>query len=260
LSKKIIHGGLVGPDDFNDCKIPLRHMELPGPSEVHAWYLDLGLLGRSLQHALDPPEEASTATGLTLGQLRFARYFYLRLLLGGYLGIPGKDVSINRSKKGKPVLDQTVHDSELHFSIAKSDDRVLIGFSTSGLVGVDLEPAARQAHRPLSVARRYFTAMESMALEAMDPDRVNDAFLRAWACKEAVVKASGEGIANQLCRFSVQMDPDAAPAILDFEDDDVRHWSLAVVRPDTAYLGAVAIHHSKMAIRACRLLPNPVVS
>jgi len=256
----MIQGGLVGPNDFNECKIPLRHLDLPGPSEVHAWYLDLGLLGRSLQLALDRPGESSQTTRLTLGQLRFARYFYLRLLLGGYLGIPGKEVSINRSEKGKPVLDSTVHDSELHFSIAKSDDRLLIGFSTSGLVGVDLEPSARLAHNPLSVARRYFAAREAQALEAMHPDRLNDAFLRAWACKEAVVKASGEGIANQLCRFTVEMDPDQPPAILDFEDDHADHWSLAVVRPEAAYLGAVATHHSKMAIRACRLLPNLAVS
>jgi len=256
----MIQGELIGPDDFNDCRIPLRQLEMPGPSEVHAWYLDLGLLGRSLQLALDEPGGSGGSTRLTLGQLRFARYFYLRLLLGGYLGIPGKEVSINRSRKGKPELDRTVHDSDLHFSIAKSDDRVLIGLSTSGLVGVDLEPAARRAHRPLSVARRYFTARESAALEALHPDQVDDAFLRAWACKEAVVKASGEGIANQLCRFSVQMDPSRLPAILDFEGDDASRWSLAVIRPDAGYLGAVATHHSTMAIRACRLLPNKSVS
>jgi len=257
---KMTQGGLVGSDDFNDCRIPLRHMELPGPSEVHAWYLDLGLLGRSLQLALDEPGGAQPATRLTLGQLRFARYFYLRLLLGSYLDIPGKEVSINRSRKGKPELDSTVHDSNLHFSIAKSDDRVLIGFSTSGLVGVDLEPAARRAHKPLAVARRYFTARESAELEALHPDRVNDAFLRAWACKEAVVKASGEGIANQLCRFSVQMDPSQSPTILDFEGDDASRWSLAVVQPEAAYLGAIATHHSTLSIRAFRLLPNAAVS
>jgi 4'-phosphopantetheinyl transferase len=235
-------------------------MELPGPSEVHAWYLDLALLGRSLQQAFGDPGDPASSTRLTLGQLRFARRFYLKLLLGGYLGIPGKDVSINRSRKGKPVLDRAVHDCELHFSMAKSDDRLLIGFSTSGLVGVDLEPAARRVHKPLALARRYFSTREAQALEELPPERVDEAFLRAWACNEAVVKASGEGIANQLCRFTLEMHPDRPPAVLDFEGDRAECWSLAMVRPEEAYLGAVASRQPRMVIRACRLLPNVTVS
>ena len=247
--------GVLTPADFTDCRIPLRHLDLPVPAEVHAWYLDLGQLGHSLQRAFDQPDAPSPARSLTPGQLRFARYFYLRLLIGGYLGIPGKSVQINRSGRGKPVLDRTVHDSNLHFSFAKSDDRLLIGFSTSGLVGVDLEPSVRKAHRPLAVARRYFSSAEAQALGALDSNRLDEAFLRAWACKEAVVKASGEGIANQLCRFSVEMNPDLPPALLEFEDDETDQWSLAVVRPESDYLGAVATHHGQMSIRAFRLLP-----
>jgi 4'-phosphopantetheinyl transferase len=255
LRNNLIKSGVLEPPDFSDCRIPLRHLGLPGPAEVHAWYLDLGKLGQSLQQALDQPDASVAPKKLTLGQLRFARYFYLRLLIGGYLGIPGKSVSINRSERGKPVLDNTVHDSNLHFSIAKSDDRLLIGFSTSGLVGVDLEPSNRRAHKPVSVAWRYFSAGEARILETMAADRIDEAFLRAWACKEAVVKASGQGIANQLCRFTVEMDPDRQPGILEFEGEDASEWSLAVVRPEPDYLGAIATHHGHMAIRAYRLLP-----
>jgi len=247
--------GLFGPADFTDCSFPLRGLNLPGPGEVHAWYLDLGKLGHSLKLALESPDETSEPARLTLGQLRFARYFYLRLLLGGYLGIPGKAVNINRSDRGKPVLDHATHDSNLHFSIAKSDDRLLVGFSTSGLVGVDLEPVNRKAHNPLAVARRYFSAKEANALKSLDPSIVDEAFLRAWACKEAVVKASGEGIANQLCKFTIEMNPACPPAILEFEDEETSQWSLAVVQPENEYLGAVATHHGLMTLRAFCLLP-----
>ena len=258
VTGKMSQGGVLTPTDFTDCRVPLRPLDLPGPAEVHAWYLDLGRLGHSLQRAFRQPDDLSPAETLTAGQLRFARYFYLRLLIGGYLGIPGKSVQINRSERGKPVLDRAVHDSDLHFSFAKSDDRLLIGFSTSGLVGVDLEPLLRKAHRPLAVAQRYFSAAEAEALGALDNKRVDEAFLRAWACKEAVVKASGEGIANQLCRFSVEINPNLPPSILAFEDEEAAQWSLAVVRPEDNYLGAVATHHAHMSIRAFRLLPLKV--
>jgi len=246
--------GPVMPSDFSDCRTPLQGLEQPCPGEVQLWYLDLNLLGQSLRHALGGSKQQHQER-LTLAQQRFARRFYLKLLLGALLGIPGKSVRVNRGIRGKPVLDQAVHDSDLHFSMAKSGDRLLIGVSTSGLVGVDLEPADRRAHDPLGVARRYFSASETRALEDLAPQRMDQAFLRAWACKEAVVKASGEGIANQLCRFSVEIDPDQLPSILEFENEDAAQWSLALVQPEDGFLGAVAVHDAQMAVRAFRLLP-----
>jgi 4'-phosphopantetheinyl transferase len=248
------NNGLVRPTDFSDCIIPLRQLAPPPPGEIHIWYLDLGRLGRSLQLALDGRQELAKPPRLTLGQLRFARRFYLRLLLGSYLGIPGKSVNINRSDRGKPVLDKTLHAEELHFSMAKSEDRLLIGFSSSGLVGVDLEPANRRAHRALGVAQRYFSQVEFRALASLNPERIDEAFLRTWACKEAVVKASGEGIANQLCRFTVETDPGRPPAILHFENDDAEKWSLKLVQPEENYIGAVAVHDGLNAVRAFSLL------
>ena len=214
------------------------------------------MLGRSLQDALSGPPDNGSYPPLTIGQLRFARRFYLKLLLGAYLGIPGKSVSINRSVRGKPVLDQSIHDGDLHFSMAKSGNRLLIGISVSSLVGVDLEPADRRAHFALGVARRYFSAAEARALENIGLERLDEAFLRAWACKEAVVKASGEGIANQLRRFSVEMDPDQPPEILDFENEDPQQWSLALLQPEPGFIGAVAANNARMRVQAFHLLPS----
>ena len=121
---------------------------------------------------------------------------------------------------------------------------------------MDLEPAQRRAHHALGVAQRYFSAAEAEALASLDPQRVDQAFLRTWACKEAVVKASGEGIANQLCKFTVETDPDRAPGILKFEDDDAGRWSLALVQPDQDFLGAVAAKDGLLSVQAFSLLPQ----
>lgn len=251
-----------GPDQFLQQAMPLQRLLLPGGNQVHLWYLDLRALMGSLQHALGGEDQSAAADtdkeleapALTVEQLRFARRFYLRLLLGAYLDIPGKDVIINRSNRGKPVLDTSVHSSSLQFSMAKSEGRLLIGISASKHVGVDLEPAWRTAKNPLRLARRYFSPAEYQALKALPADRHDEAFLRAWALNEAVVKASGLGIANQLCRFTLQMDPDKPPAVLAIENDQAEEWFVSLLRPAPGFIGAVAIREPDTELVCFQLL------
>ncbi len=245
----------AGPGDFAVRRIPLHTIAPPAADEIHAWYLDLGKLARSLQDALDGTSGPARKARLTGGQLRFSRRFFLRLLLGAYLGVPGKSVMINRSERGKPILDQSIHSTGVHFSMAKSEDRLLIGFSSTAHLGVDLEPASRKAYDPLAVARRYFSERESNELAAMPAEELDAAFLRTWACKEAVVKASGQGIANQLCRFSVETDLALPAALVDIEDEIAAGWSLVLLEPEEGFLGAVAVRNETAGVRAFRLLP-----
>lgn len=236
--------GWIEPGEFRAQRMPLHELVQPAEQQIHLWYLDLGDLGGSLRQALRGEPQggpaARTDEPMDVHRLRFARRFYLRLLLGAYLGLPGKDVIINRSNRGKPVLDAREHDSTLKFSMAKSENRLLIGISASQHLGVDLEPRWRRTRAPLRLAERYFSAAEFSTLQAVPAARLDEAFLRAWACNEAVVKASGLGIANQLCRFTVQMDPDLPPAVLDIENGRAGDWSLVLVRPSKDFIGAVA--------------------
>lgn len=141
--------------------------------------------------------------------------------------------------------------------MAKSNDRLLVGLSTAHYLGVDLEPLDRRAHHPLGVASRYFSAVEYEHLASLDPELLEASFLRTWACKEAVVKASGLGIANQLCRFTVETDLGLAPAVLDFDGEPGQGWWLVSVHPEQDYLGAVAVDGQVDGVQAFRLLPAP---
>ncbi|MEJ8567242.1 4'-phosphopantetheinyl transferase family protein [Elongatibacter sediminis] len=243
-----------GPKDFKPQHMPLSRLGAPAEGEVHAWFLDLGLLGAPLRQAL-AGESPDSGAALTAGQRRFARRFYLRLLLGAYLGLSGKDVSLVRSVKGKPVLDAAVHQTGLQFSMAKSGDKVLVGVCSFNPIGVDLEPADRRAHNAMRVARRYFHPDEADDLTAMPAAGRDAAFVRAWACKEAVVKASGQGIANQLCRFRIEMSPDRPAAIHAMEGDDAEGWALTLLRPEAGFVGAVAVQHPRLELHCHRLLP-----
>ncbi|MBT8046928.1 MAG: 4'-phosphopantetheinyl transferase superfamily protein [Xanthomonadales bacterium] len=240
--------------DFAPRAIPLTNLNLPPAGEIHLWFLDLSALAGSLRRALDGHDNGSVS--LTTGQLRFARRFYLRLLLGAYLGLPGKEVKINRKQRGKPVLDASVHAVKLHFSMAKSGDRLLIGFSASSHIGVDLEPAQRAARNALGVARRYFSAAEAESLAAAPAEELSEAFLRVWACKEAVVKASGKGIANQFARFTVESNTLRPAAVLQFEGESANGWTLALVRPEPGFLGAVAVRDQVTDLSAFQLIAS----
>jgi len=245
----------IEPAAFKPRAMPLPAMELPGKDELHLWYLDLGQLALTLSQAFSS-EKIAAPPKLNTGQQRFARRFYLRLLLGAYLGLPGKDVIIQRSRRGKPSLDRGAHSSPLQFSMAKSEDRVMVGITRDIAVGVDLEPVNRTTRNSLRLAQRYFSTAEAEALQQLPEHQHDGAFLRAWACKEAVVKAYGEGIANQLCRFTVEMQPELPPAVLDFDGEGSADWSLAVVRPDADYIGAFAVHQARLSPHCFKLLAS----
>ena len=237
---------------FDPWPLPLRSLERPGDREIHAWYLDLALLGGPLG-----PEAGHADTRRDAMALKTLRRFYLRLLLGAYLGVPGKDIEVLRSRRGKPYLavGQTLPD--LQFNIARSSDRALVAVTATAVVGVDLEPAGRQPGNALGVARRYFSAAEADALAAMEGESRREAFMRTWACKEAVVKACGQGIANHLSRFTVDTRLDRPPSVLTSDDAVGHDWTLTMVQPEPGYLGAVAVAGDIDTVKGFRLMPPP---
>ena len=177
---------------------------------------------------------------------RTIRRFYLRLLLGAYLGVSGKDVKISRLVRGKPVLNSNAHPQKLDFSSAGSNGCCLIGISTDGQIGVDLEMSGRRTAKPMSLVRRYFSETEQREFAQLDLHEINDAFLHTWACKEAVVKAAGHGIANQLCKFTVNINPGEDAAILEMDDDKAAEWKLNMVKPADEHIACVALRNPVM--------------
>jgi 4'-phosphopantetheinyl transferase len=239
---------IIGPDSFSPRQLPLRQLERPQGDVVHLWHLDLNQLFNPLSSDTDAPVRDLSAL-----QQRATRRFYLRLLLGAYLGLPGKDIHIIRRVKGRPELDLAQSKGELNFSVARSNGRYLIGISGGATIGVDLELASRRSGKPLALARRYFSKEETAALSMLDEEQLHRAFMYTWSCKEAIVKASGVGIANQLCRFTVDVDPDNPPSVLDMPDDDHRAWKLAIAEPASGAIAAIAVRQKTLQLKGFSL-------
>jgi 4'-phosphopantetheinyl transferase len=98
-------------------------------------------------------------------------------------------------------------------SIAHAHERVVVVVARDCEVGVDVErigPIEELAERDTGVLHDE----ELAALEATAPPERAAAFLRYWTRKEALLKATGEGLTVPLDSLRVTS-PDAAPAILD---------------------------------------------
>lgn len=239
---------IIGPDSFSPRQLPLRQLQKPQGDAVHLWHLDFDQLSNPLNS-----DAGVQFRELSDFQQRSTRRFYLRLLLGAYLSLPGKDIRIARRIKGRPELDSSQSKGELDFNVARSNACYLIGISSGASIGVDLEIAARRSGNPLALARRYFSPDETAALSKFDEEELHRAFMHTWACKEAIVKASGMGIANQLCRFTVDVNPDNPPSVLDMPDDDHTAWRLAMAEPAQGAIAAIAVRQQAVRLEGFSL-------
>ncbi len=236
-------GQVLGPDSFTPRSLPLQQLEKPQGDVVHLWHLNFDALSNPLN-----PDTKARSSNMSAAQQRAVRRFYLRLLLGAYLGLPGKDVRIERRIKGRPELDKGQSRGEIDFNTSRSGGSYLIGISSGAAIGVDLEDAVRKSGKPRALAKRYFSQSEIKALAAYEHEDLHRTFIRTWACKEAMVKASGLGIANQLRRFSVEVDHCKPPAVLQMLDDDPQAWRLGIATPVENYIAAVAVRQKSIRL------------
>src|SRR4051812_31797653 len=115
--------------------------ELTG-EDVHVWSASPAVGGeqRSRLFALLTPEEQQRAARY-LHQLSKEQYVVarglLRILLGRYLDLAPTNVRFTSGPQGKPFLASA--SVGLHFNISHTNGMILLAFTRSGQVGVDVE-------------------------------------------------------------------------------------------------------------------------
>ncbi|QLE42395.1 4'-phosphopantetheinyl transferase superfamily protein [Nostoc sp. C052] len=209
--------------------------------EIHVWRIDLNQPESQLQNL--------TAT-LSSDEIARAERFYfpkhrqhfiagrgsLRTILGRYLDIKPSQVQFNYQQRGKPVLADTFADSGLAFNLSHSQDLGLCAVNCTRPIGVDLEYI-----RPMSdleaLAKRFFLPREYEMLRSLSPNQQQEVFFRYWTCKEAYLKATGDGL-SQLEQIEVLLTP-TEPAKLQITED----WSLFELVPTNNYVAAVAVEN-----------------
>ncbi len=112
----------------------------------------------------------------------------LRRLLGKYLGIDPEAVVFTYGSHGKPVVEG------LEFNLAHSGGWVLFGISGDRAVGVDIERMQAMETDLDRLSSRTFTKAEAQVVRALAEPLKSRTFFRIWTCKEAYLKATGDGL------------------------------------------------------------------
>ncbi|MGL4325548.1 MAG: 4'-phosphopantetheinyl transferase family protein [Beijerinckiaceae bacterium] len=109
----------------------------------------------------------------------------------------GSPVIVQRRPSGRPCLLPPW--PALSISLSHRDGFLLTGFSPSQAVGVDIEGDDPALH-VRQLAADHFSCDEAAAFHALSDNDARALFLRLWTAKEAVLKATGRGIADGLMR------------------------------------------------------------
>ncbi len=154
----------------------------------------------------------------------------VRMGLGAWLGIAARDVCLVVSPRGKPELAQTGGTTGWHFNVAHSGTLAVVAFARGFPVGIDVESMASiPEHETDALAATHFSEGERREWHESQGTGIVAGFLRVWTRKEAVLKASGEGLVDDLAG----VDTSRRPRVLG-------KWDVREIEMPPGYVGSVA--------------------
>ena len=214
----------------------LRAAPLDLGDDVHIFFVALDERGLHSAHVLDADERRRAARfHFERDRIRYvAAHVALREVVARALGRAPATVRWTYGRHGKPAI---VDHPELGFNLSHSGDRAVVAIAWRREVGVDLERIAEVDE--LEVAKLVFSAAEQAALRERVADR-RHTFFRIWACKEALVKARGDGLGGPLAAFDVAAQPQAGDVLIANRLDDPRAWSIRQLDAEPGYAAAIA--------------------
>jgi phosphopantetheinyl transferase len=170
---------------------------LPDPNTVDVWCLPIDAGEQALARAWktlsrDETHQAKAVASEVVRSRQVMRRFWLRQILSEYLATSPGSLEFRYGAFGKPRLAEP---GPLHFNLTGGAEHGFLAVATTP-VGVDAEP--------LSWRRA--------------------AFIRRWTVAEAVTKAAGCGIGQDL-GFEVSWTP-AGPLLTRIGHDDPAAWTL----------------------------------
>ena len=215
---------------------------------MHIWraFLDRPEADVAALHRLLSPDEIERA-----GKFRFQKdrdHFItargtLRNILGNYLKTAPDRILFNYNDYGKPALSG---EAGICFNVSHSRDLALFAFTAGAEIGIDIEHIRRDFVFE-DIAEKFFSPKETAVLRAIPEELKAEGFFNCWTCKEAYIKALGEGLSRPLESFSVSFDSQSSDVLLNVENDpsESSRWNLSKLTPMPGYAAAVAVEGEK---------------
>jgi 4'-phosphopantetheinyl transferase len=230
-------------------------------SEIHVWATTLAVPADKFAAlaATLSPEETERAHKFKFERHRnrfIAGRGALRGILGPYLRAHPADLRFIYSANGKPALAEGFADAEIHFNLAHSEDLALVAVTRAGRVGVDVE-GVRPVKNVEDLVARFFSQRENEAFQKIPDDQKPAAFFNLWTRKEALLKATGEGITRALSLIEVSFLPGEPARLLAISGDAAlaAQWSLRELSPATGFTGALAIQAQEISVQCWKWIP-----
>lgn len=115
----------------------------------------------------------------------------LRQILSSYVGEAPEKIQFEITETGKPLHPK------IFFSLSHSKNLAMIAVSDTGAVGIDIE-YLRRVPSSLLISRRFFAPAEHDYLARLAPALQERAFFELWTAKEAITKAKGRCLRDEL--------------------------------------------------------------
>ena len=185
---------------------------------------------------------------------------FMRVMLGRYLQSAPEQIEFAYSDRGKPMLSQGFADT-LQFNLAHSGDLALLAISPNGPIGVDVE-CIRTIKDADGLVARFFSSRENALFQKLSDDQKPGAFFNLWTRKEALLKATGEGIAGPLSEVEVSFLPGEPARLLAIGGDPEKaaQWTLRELKPAAGFIGALAAPSRDIHLREWRFSDTPATS
>ena len=183
----------------------------------------------------------------------------VRSLLASVGPYPPEEWRFVHDERGKPEIDPAMA-SPLRCNLSHSRGVVAAAVSHRHDVGVDVERCDRTP-RFEDLARRYFSPDEVALVQSDADDGGRVAFFRLWTLKEALIKATGEGLGRSLQSFAFTLDP-IAVTFSGQTDGASDQWQFFQARPTGQHVVATAVRRAdepEVSFVAAGVVPDDTV-
>jgi 4'-phosphopantetheinyl transferase len=240
--------------------MPVPHSSWPVPfaipalaeDEVHVWRANLDQardqLGRWTRNLCAAERSRAERYVFERDQYRFvARRGILREILGGYLATGPDQLRFRYGRYGKPGLVDWSGPDMLHFNLSHSDGIAMFAFTYGRHIGIDVERVRADVACD-DITAHFLNRRERRRLRSVEATERLRAFLGTWTCKEAYVKARGEGLSFPVEQVEVSLSPRALRRVGDDEEEALR-WTLRELPAGGDYVAAIVVEGSDWRLR-----------
>ncbi len=177
----------------------------------------------------------------------------LKIILSRYMNCKPEEIILSANKFGKPEI---VSESRLKFNYSHSGEMIVYAFNMDSDIGIDLEKIVTVPDID-QLAMQIFSSREIILLKSIhnETDKLTF-FYQVWTRKEALLKAIGTGLTNDLREITVLdkiTDLVHSPNYIRFDD---KKWFVNELKLPTGYIGNVVYRSDFPKTVICKTPPK----